>query len=171
MSTLVRDVRHGLRTLCAHPGFTATAVLSLTLGIGATGALFGMFNSLLWRPLPVKDPDRLVVLYSRRDAQSFYQRFSYQEYGDYRDQAKVFSGLVGYAPVDLALKSEAREDTRAFGELVTGNYFDLLGVRMALGRGFLPRRTPRPARTRWWCWATGCGSDASTPIRRWWAAR
>ena len=144
MSMLVRDVRHGLRALRAHPGFTATAVLSLALGLGANSALFGMFNSLLWRPLPVKEPDQLVVLYSRRDVQSYYLGFSYREYRDYRDQAKVFSGLTGYTTVDLGLKSEGREDTRAFGELVTGNYFDLLGVRMALGRGFLPEEDASP---------------------------
>ena len=79
MSMLVRDVRHGLRALRAHPGFTATAVLSLALGLGANSALFGMFNSLLWRPLPVKEPDQLVVLYSRRDVQSYYLGFSYRD--------------------------------------------------------------------------------------------
>lgn len=117
MSDLFRDIRHGLRVLLAHPGFTATAVVSLALGIGANSALFGMFNSLLWKPLPVEAPDELVVLYSRRDVQSYYQGFSYPEYllfGASATDPLVFAGvplllmavaaLATFVPARRALK-------------------------------------------------------------------
>jgi len=144
VSSLVRDVRHGVRGFVKSPGFTLTAVLSLALGIGANSALFGMFNSLLWKPLPVEAPGELVVFYSRRDAQSFYQPFSYPEYRDYREATTVFTGVVGYSPAEMSLRTEGREDGRAYGELVTGNYFDVLGVPMALGRAFRPEEDAEP---------------------------
>lgn len=141
MHTLLRDIRHGLRSLLAHRGFAATAILSLALGLGANSALFGMFNSLLWRPLPVEAPDELVVLYRRSQTQTFYDEFSYAEYQDYREQAPVFDGLAGYALGEFALGSTdgtGGAATRVIGELVTGNYFDVLGVNPAQGRRFLP---------------------------------
>ena len=144
MTSLFRDIRHALRGLVKNPGFTLTAVLSLALGVGANSALFGMFNSLLWKPLPVEAPGDLVVFYSRRDAQSFYQPFSYPEYRDYREATGVFSDVVGYSPAEMSLRTEGREDARAFGELVTGNYFDVLGVPMALGRAFGPEEDAEP---------------------------
>ena len=141
MHTLLLDIRHGLRTLRAHRGFAATAILSLALGLGANSALFSMFNSLLWRPLPVEAPDELVVLYRRSPAQTFYDAFSYAEFRDYREQAPVFSGLAGYTLAEFALGGTGSANeaaTRVIGELVTGNYFDVLGVNPALGRRFLP---------------------------------
>ena len=102
MHTLLLDLRHGVRSLLAHRGFAAAAILSLALGLGANSALFSMFNSLLWRPLPVETPDELVVLYRRSPAQTFYDAFSYAEYRDYREQAPVFSGLAGYTLAEFA---------------------------------------------------------------------
>lgn len=132
------------RQLRRHGGFAASAVLSLALGIGANSALFSMFNSLLWAPLPVEAPNRLVAVYAKRDQQSFYQSFSNAEYRDYRDQNTVFDGLTAYTPLAFSVKASDGEPVRAFGELVGGNYFDVLKVRMRLGRGFLPEedRTP-----------------------------
>jgi len=144
MGTLSREIRFGLRALLRQPGFTFAAVLSLALGIGANSALFGMFNSLLWKPLPVEAPDELVVFYSRRDAQSFYQPLSYPEYREFQALTGVFAGVIGYSPAEMSLRIEGRDDARAYGELVTGNYFDVLGVRMALGRGFHPDEDAEP---------------------------
>ncbi|MEW5984199.1 MAG: ABC transporter permease [Acidobacteriota bacterium] len=138
MGLLVRDVRHAFRLLVRNPGFTATALLSLSLGIGATSALFSTFNSLLWRPLPANDPEQIVVLYSRIEGQAFSEGFSYPEYRDYRAQTTAFSGLAAFAPVSLGIATDDGDATRAFGEAVTADYFDLLGVRPVLGRVFLP---------------------------------
>jgi predicted permease len=140
VDTLFRDIRHGVRNLLRHRGFAATAILSLGLGLGANSALFSIFNSLLWRPLPVASPDELVVLYRKNAAQTFYDAFSYAEYRDYREQAaSVFTGLTGLAIVEVALGPEGTGGaaaTRVVGELVTGDYFDVLGVRLPRGRGF-----------------------------------
>ena len=136
MSGFLRDVRHAIRLLLRQRGFTAVALLSLALGIGATSALFSIFNTLLWKPLPVSDPDALVVLYRKADTQSFYDAFSYPEYRDYRDHAGVFRGLAGYTPMEFAARMDGSEATRVFGEMVTDDYFDVLGLRFTLGRGF-----------------------------------
>ncbi|HUU33570.1 MAG TPA: ABC transporter permease, partial [Vicinamibacterales bacterium] len=140
MHTLLRDIRHGLRSLLKHRGFAATAILSLALGLGANSALFSIFNSLLWQPLPVPSPDELVVLYRKNATRSFYDAFSYAEYQDYREQAgSVFSGLTGYGLAEVALGSTGSADgaaTRVIGEVVTGSYFDVLGLGLSQGRGF-----------------------------------
>ena len=139
MYTLLRDIRHGVRSLLKHRGFAATAVLSLSLGLGANSALFSIFNSLLWRPLPVAAPEELVVLYRKNATQTFYDAFSYAEYQDYRDQAtSIFGGLTGYGFTEVALGSTGTSGvaTRVIGELVTGSYFDVLGLRLSQGRGF-----------------------------------
>jgi predicted permease len=140
--TLLRDLRHGVRSLLGHRGFAATAILSLALGLGANSALFTIFNSLLWRPLPVTSPGELVVLYRKNATQAFYDSFSYAEYQDYREQAaSVFSGLTGFGLAEVALGSTGGPGgaaTRVIGELVTASYFDVLGVRLAQGRGFTP---------------------------------
>ncbi|MEP7119272.1 MAG: ABC transporter permease, partial [Acidobacteriota bacterium] len=145
MHTLLRDIRHGVRSLLRHRGFAATAILSLALGLGANSALFSIFNSLLWRPLPVTAPDELVVLYRKNATQTFYDSFSYAEFEDYREQAgSVFSGLTGYGLAEVALGPTGGTGgaggaaTRVIGELVTASYFDVLGVRLAQGRGFGP---------------------------------
>lgn len=137
MGACLRDVRLGVRSLVRNPAFSATALLSLSLGIGANGALFSVFNSLLWRPLPVPDPGRVVVLYSRVEGQVFSQGFSYPEFADYAGEARVFSGLAAFSPVEVGVSGDGGENSRAFAEAATGNYFDLLGVRPVLGRTFL----------------------------------
>ena len=136
MPGFLRDVRHAVRLLIRQRGFTAVALLSLALGIGATSALFSLFNTLLWKPLPVSRPDELVVLYRKADTQTFYDAFSYAEYRDYRDHAGVFRGLAGYTPMEFAVRVDGSEATRIFGEAVTDDYFDVLELRLPVGRGF-----------------------------------
>jgi len=144
MGALVRDVRFAARLLLKQPGFTAAAVVSLALGLGANSALFSMFNSLLWRPLPVAAPDEIASLYTTREGQAVYTGFSYPDYRDLRDQNDVFAGVAGHTPTLFALRSEGRDDPRVYGELVTGNYFDVLGVGMQLGRSFRPEEDLTP---------------------------
>ena len=144
MGALVRDVRFAARLLVKQPGFTAAAVVSLALGLGANSALFNMFNSLLWRPLPVAAPGEITSLYTTREGQAVYTGFSYPDYRDLRDQDDVFAGVAGHTPTLFALRSEGRDDPRVYGELVTGNYFDVLGVGMQLGRSFRPEEDLTP---------------------------
>lgn len=147
MDSLWRDIRYGLRTLLKRPGFTVTAVLSLALGIGANTTIFTVINAVFLQPLPVAEPSRLVSVYGT-DANNVggnldFLPISQKNYEDYRDRNQSFSGLVAFAPVPISLSSgDQPEELR--GLLVTGNYFDVLGVKPAYGRTFLPEedRTP-----------------------------
>jgi len=93
MNTLWQDLRYGARMLMKKPGFTAIAVLTLALGIGANTAIFSIVNAALLRPLPVKEPDRLVGLYRKIPQDRNHNRFSYPNYLDARDRNQSFSGL------------------------------------------------------------------------------
>ena len=131
LEDLARDVRFAFRTLAKSPGFTAVAVLSLALGIGANALVFSVVNALLFRPLPVERPDQLVFLENKM----YGPTQSFPNYKDLRDRNQTFAGLVGYrtSPMELETGTGAN---RTWGYLATGNYFDVLGVKPALGRFF-----------------------------------
>ena len=131
MRALLQDVRYALRMLLKSPGFTAVAVLTLALGIGANTAVFSVVNALLLRPLPVEQPSELVFLENARYGPSH----SFPNYRDLRDRTQVFVGLVGYRMAPMELETD-RGAERIWGYLATGNYFDVLGVKPALGRFF-----------------------------------
>jgi predicted permease len=133
---MLQDLRYGLRMLLKNRGMTAVAVLSLALGIGANTAIFSLIDRLLVRPLPVDEPQRLVTL-NKGVAPDLFNKFTYLDYVDYRDQNDVFDGLVCFAEVAMNL-SERGETERVGGLRVSGNYFSAIGVAPALGRGFLP---------------------------------
>jgi predicted permease len=138
MHTLWPDLRYGARVLVKKPGFTLIAVLTLALGIGANTAIFSLVNTALLRPLPVEDPKRLVSLNSASfDGEQNFPTFSYPNYRDLRDRNNVLTALMAYrfAPVSL---SHQGVNERLWGYLVTGNYFEGLGVKPALGRFFTP---------------------------------
>jgi predicted permease len=135
MSAIFRDLRYAVRTLTHAPVFTMAAALSLALGIGANSALFNMFNSLLWRPLPVQAPAQLVKVYSRSATSPYYDAFPWLEYDDYAS-AKVFESLAAYAITECAVAAPGQEAARIYGEAVSGNYFETVRPRMELGRGF-----------------------------------
>jgi predicted permease len=130
VETLVRDIRFGLRTLLKQPVFTLIALVSLSFGIGANTAIFSLLNTATLRPLPIDRPGELVALNS---ASHFMPTVSYPNYKDFRDRNEVFSGLIGYSYAQLNLSHDGVNE-RLWGYLVTGNYFDVLGVRPALGR-------------------------------------
>src|SRR5260370_28704601 len=143
MRAIWQDIRFGARMLAKHPGFTAIAVLTLALGIGANTAIFSLCSQVLLRHLPVQNPDELVLLRSPGlmtghvwsdgdEAQSF----SYPMYKGLRDGDSVFSGMLARF-VFPATIAEHGQTERGSGELVSGNYFDVLGVRPALGRLFM----------------------------------
>src|SRR5262245_48161562 len=142
MQTLWQDLRYGARMLMKSPGFTVIAVLTLALGIGANTAIFSLTDQILLRLLPVERPEELVVLRSPGpkegrvwsdgdDAASF----SYPMYKALRDRSEAFSGLLARFAIPLSVAG-AGQTERADGELVSGNYFKVLGVRPALGRVF-----------------------------------
>ena len=140
---MFQDMRYGARMLLKRPGFTTVVVLTLALGIGANTAIFGVVDRLLVRMLPVTEPERLVNLSGRDEKGGHDTSFSYPIYKDYRDQSDVFDGLLAYTETAMNL-SERGQPERVIGVLVSGNYFDTLGVTPALGRTFLPEedRTP-----------------------------
>ena len=129
MGTLIKDIRYGLKSLLKQPGFLAVGVLSIALGIGVNTTIFSFINAVLFRPLPFPESHQLVRVWDGNSS-------SYPDYVAYRDGSKVFSGLVAYAqrPLNLTVNGESQ---RIWGEIVTGNYFDVLKVKPTLGRGFL----------------------------------
>jgi putative ABC transport system permease protein len=143
MQSLLQDLRYGARMLMKNPGFTVIAVLTLALGIGANTAIFSLTDQILLRRLPVERPEELVVLRSPGPKGGYVwsdgddaASFSYPMYKDLRDRgANVFSGLLARFAIPLSVAGVGQTE-RADGELVSGNYFEVLGVRPALGRVF-----------------------------------
>ena len=126
----LRDLGFALRTFRRSLGFTVTAVLSLALGIAANATVFTVVSSMLLRDLPVRQPVRLV---------SFAGSFSYLDYVDYRDQTnEVFEGVAAHFALLPANLSGTGQAERIWGQLVSGNYFSVIGVTPALGRGIMP---------------------------------
>ena len=138
LESIGRDLRHALRLLARSPAFTATAVLTLALAICANTTIFSLVNALLLRPLPVGDPATIVALYT-----SDYSgpRFGASSYADYLDlsRGQSFDGVAAYTPMPVALTQPGGQAARAFVDLVSVNYFSVLGVTPQLGRGFLPQ--------------------------------
>ncbi|HVG21095.1 MAG TPA: ABC transporter permease, partial [Blastocatellia bacterium] len=142
METLLQDFRYAIRTLGKNPGFAFVAVLTLALGIGANTAIFSLTDQILLRRLPVEKPDELVVLrspgpkrgrlWSDGDGSA---SFSYPMYKELRDRNNIFSGLLARFAVSASVAGDGQTE-RAEGELVSGNYFEALGVRPAIGRVF-----------------------------------
>ncbi len=122
-----QDVRYALRTLRRSPGFTAVAVISLALGIGANTAVFGVMDALVLRPLPIKAPDRLVYVEPLTH--------SYPAYRDLRDRNVTFSDLFAYRALPMGFGT-GQTTSRVWGYLATGNYFDALGIDPVVGRFF-----------------------------------
>jgi len=137
METLAKDLRYAFRMLVKSPGFTLIAVLALGLGIGANTAIFSVFNGMLWRPLPVKDPKQLVVLAKKSRNIDFPLGLSYPDFQDYRQLKSVFSDLIVYAPSPVNFGVDGHPE-RAWVELVSGNYFSVLGLEAVYGRTFAP---------------------------------
>jgi macrolide transport system ATP-binding/permease protein len=127
---MIQDLRFGVRMLLKHKGFSAVAVLTLALGIGANTAIFSLIHTVLLRPLSVAQPERLARIYTRGS-----QNTSFPNYRDLAAGNQVFAELAGHAIAPLNL-GQGETLNRVHGELVTGNYFAALGVRPAIGRTF-----------------------------------
>jgi macrolide transport system ATP-binding/permease protein len=137
LENLVSDVRFALRWLRRSPAFALVAIASLAIGIGFNTALFTLVDALLFRPLPVDRPDRLVDVFTSGGDGDQYATSSYPDYLDYKAQNEVFTDMLAYSPSMAAVKLVDRSRL-AMGETVTGNYFQLLGVNAAVGRTLLP---------------------------------
>ena len=160
-----QDIKFAVRMLGKAPGFTAVAVLSLTLGIGANTTIFTLAKAVFLHSIPVKDPSRVVILYSTAQSHNGplqeYLGTPYPNATDYRDNIKSFSGVSIAIPNGFNLTVSGKH-VQVFGELVSANFFDVLGVRPVLGRGFSPdeETTPRPvAVISYALWSTQFGSD------------
>ena len=143
MGSVWRDLKYALRTLTRSAGFTAVAILSLSLGIGANTAIFTLTNAVFLNPLPVEDAARVIEVFTvdhatRTTAANLVRTpMSFLNYKDFRDQNNVFSGLAAYVPTGVTLTG--RGEPKPQGAMLTSaNYFDILGVKPVLGRTFLP---------------------------------
>jgi predicted permease len=138
VETLWQDLRFAARMLRKNPGFTAVAVLTLALGIGVNTTIFSLADALLFRPFPVTEPDRLVALLRQKEEKpDDYSSFSYPDYQDFGEQAHALTSLAAYGSITVSMTLNGEAD-RIDGEIVSGNYFSVLGVKPALGRTFLP---------------------------------
>ncbi len=138
MSTVLQDLRFGLRLLVKNPGFTAVVVLTLALGIGANSTVFSIVDQLFLRPWPVKDPGRLGVVLTNRPKEPDDHLSSYPDYLDIRNEVSAFSDVVAYGWRGGSISGEGRGEFVAV-QVVSQNYFAALGVKTAVGRAFSPQ--------------------------------
>jgi predicted permease len=139
IENFIRDLRYALRMLGRTPVFTVVAVATLALGIGANTTIFTFVDNILLRALPVRAPEQLVSL-----NWGGMVNISYPNYVDFRDRNKVFSGLIAsrYNPANIG--AQPGHNVRVWGYEATGNYFETLGVKPALGRFFTPAEDTKP---------------------------
>jgi predicted permease len=144
LDKLLRDVRFGLRSLRQSPGFAITAILTLSLGMGANTAVFSVMNAVLLRSLPVSDPQSVVYVkttgapHRSNQTGDWETSFSYPVYEALRQQQNVLSDVMVYVPlsIDKVAVRIGKQPEEAEGDMVAGNFFSGLGVRLARGRGF-----------------------------------
>jgi predicted permease len=136
MSAIVNEIRYALRKLGKSPGFTAVALLTLALGIGLNSAVFSLVNAVLFRPMAVDEPDQLVRIYSWQPGDfTEHMPMSFPDLLDLRERCQSFQQMIGFSFSFLALETEDQNQL-IVGEMVTGNYFEMLGVPALLGRTF-----------------------------------
>jgi len=169
LEVFMQDVRYGLRMLRKNPGFTAVAVLSLALGIGANTTIFTVVNAVLLSALPVRDLPRLVQM-DTVDSKTLVTQaraeklgMSFPNFQDYRRENQVFTDLAAFMPTAVTWSGGA-EPRQLQTELVSANYFEVLGVRPALGRFFMPDEDTKPngndvAVLSYTLWANKLGSE------------
>jgi len=143
MGSLLRDLRYSCRLFLRYPGVTVVALLSLALGIGANTTIFSVLNTVLLRPFPVKEPERLVVLFERNLQQGGGRVPTIATFEEWKKQTQVFEdmGLTGMGGEPATLTG-TKEAVRINAESVGTNFFSVVGIAPALGRAFLPEDTP-----------------------------
>ena len=133
METLIQDIRFGIRSLLKHRAFTAIAAMTLALGVGVNSTIFSAVNATLMRSLSVPHPENLVYVFNGNPGSIF----SYPDYTEMRDQNHVFDGLIAWGGITASLNSNDQSDLVS-GAVVTGNYFQVLGVGAEKGRVITP---------------------------------
>jgi len=137
MTTFIQDLRYGLRMLAKNPGFTAVAVLTLALGIGANTAIFSVVNGVLLRPLPYADPGRLMTVYET--SREFGQMsVAYPNFLDWRRENHAFTDIAAYRGDDFNFTGSGQPE-HLRGEFVSASLLPVLGVNPLLGRNFMPQ--------------------------------
>jgi len=163
MNTLIQDLRYSLRALNKTPAFTVVAISSLALGIGVNTSIFSLVNAAILRPLPIQRPGQIVMLRAApKDGHDSFN-LSYPAYLDVRERNTVFSDIAAGRFITVNL-SRANVTERMWGYLVTGNYFDVVGVKAILGRTFLPEEDRDEGASpvvvlSYNCWRDRLGSD------------
>jgi putative ABC transport system permease protein len=166
MGTLLQDVKFGLRMLAKNPGFTAVAVLTLALGIGATSTIFSWIDSTLLNPIPgISRTSDLVAVMRGTVSEHPSPPFSYLDYVDLRGRTRSFSGLLAYHDDSMSVTCVGKPE-RIYGALTSANYFRVLGVKPALGRGFQAQEETKPGGApvvviSYAFWKSHFGSDPS----------
>ena len=136
MDSVLHDLRFALRLFGKSPGFTAAVVASLSLGIGANTAIFTLMDAVMWRMLPVSDPESLLAV-GRQEGSSVFPGFTYGQYRLIRDNNSM-SDLAGYSAAPINVSVDGPPEPSVQGQLVSGNYFSLLGVSPVIGRAIGP---------------------------------
>jgi predicted permease len=144
MDGLVQDLRYALRRLLASPSFTLVAVLSLGLGIGANTALFTVVNTVVMGDSGYEDPGSLVKIYTAELDGVRYSTTSYPDYFDLRAEDEVFEDVISSNVIFVQSEVDGQDPILSLGEIVSGSFFDVLGLRPALGRGFLAEEDETP---------------------------
>ena len=138
LENLLQDVRYGLRMLVKNPGFTTVAVITLALGIGANTAIFSVVNGVLLRPLPYREPDRVVVVMFRNLKTGETFPLCDADFLDWQAQNQVFESVAAFSGSGFNLTGSG-PPAHLFGDVVTAKFFSTLGVKPVLGRTFLPQ--------------------------------
>src|SRR6266478_3379749 len=136
MKTIWQDLRYGARMLLKHPGVTAVAVITLALGIGANTAIFSVVNAVMLRPLPYRNPDRLVSLWANVPEHGRW-RATPANFLDWKKQNTSFEDLAAYGSSTMTLTGDG-EPEQLMGANTSAGYFAVVGVEPMLGRSFLP---------------------------------
>ena len=137
MRDFLQDIRYGLRILAKHSGFTAAAVLTLALGIGADTAIFSLVDGVLLKPLPFEEPDRLVAIWEADTQDGHLMSVAPLNFRDWREQNTTFEDIAAFYPDDFTLVGSG-DPEQIEGARVSAGTFALLGIGPAIGRGFLP---------------------------------
>ena len=160
---MLQDIKYGLRMLFRSPAFTAIAALSLALGIGANTAIFSLINAIPLQPIPVDEPARFASVFTTDPRNFGNLPLSHLNCKDLRDQNQVFTEMAGFTFAQVNW-STGGESEQIPAQVVSGNYFSVLGVQPSLGRGFLREEDERPtpvAVVSHGFWERSLGSDAS----------
>jgi len=136
MGTLAQDIKYAFRQLCKNPGFAAVVILILALGIGINATAFSVVNAVLFRPLPVKEPDQLFSLSIHTREQVYDGTFSYPDLEFFQNNAQVFEGALTFQKMPLPWQWQRHQTRKILGEWVSRDYFNILGVKTSLGRFF-----------------------------------